>query len=267
MAAVSSCVIPAHIQVDGKARRLGFERAEVGGNLFRHVVYKTPMSNRDAPLHVYIEGDGISWRSRYVISNDPTPRDPLMLQMMALDSSDSLYVGRPCYFGYARDTNCHSDYWTYARYSDEVVSSMERVIASQADGYSSLVLIGHSGGAALALLLAERLRNVTAVVTVAGNLDVAAWTSHHRYTPLYQSIDPALQPPLAAHIRQLHLLGGQDEVIPPRLVGAWLSKQVSAEVWRFDQYTHSCCWVDEWPQVLQWIDSAEIENRQRIRMI
>ena len=39
-------------------------------------------------------------------------------------------------------------------------------------GYSELVLIGYSGGGALAMLLAERIR-VRAVITVAANLDIS----------------------------------------------------------------------------------------------
>lgn len=255
MAVVVSCVVPAHQQVDHTARLSGFERALVDGRSFRHVVYKKNAAGSAAPLHVYIEGDGISWRTRYIISSDPTPRNPLMLRLMALDQNASVYVGRPCYLGQVSDAVCDSDDWTYGRFSADVVDSMAQVIRDQSADYPSIVLIGHSGGGALALLLSERLDKTRAVITVAGNLDVAAWTEHHQYTPLYNSIDPASRPALPAYIRQLHLLGGRDDVIPPSLVSDWLVRQPTAEIWRFDQYTHSCCWDQQWPRVLTWMDS------------
>ena len=92
---------------------------------------------------------------------------------------------RPCYFGLELDDTCDANYWTYARYSEKVVGSMVDVIAEQTRQYSEVVLLGHSGGGAMALLIAEQLPNVTAVVTIAGNIDTEAWTQHHGYTPLY----------------------------------------------------------------------------------
>ena len=38
------------------------------------------------------------------------------------------------------------------------------------------------------MLIAERLENVTAVVTIAANLDTDAWTEHHKYLPMSQSL-------------------------------------------------------------------------------
>src|SRR6185436_12059458 len=117
---------------------------------------------------------------------DPTPRHPLMLQLMTLDSAPSVYVGRPCYFGLANDPPCTPRDWTLDRFSPRIVDSMASVIEQlrAGRGTDAIELYGHSGGAALAVLLAARLGGVQRIVTIAGNLDVEAWTTYHGYTPL-----------------------------------------------------------------------------------
>jgi len=182
-------------------------------------------------LHIYIEGDGAAWRNRFVISENPTSRNVLMLDLMAMDTAGAMYIGRPCYLGMHGNPGCDSALWTYQRFSSSVVESM-------------------------VLLIAARMPKVSAVVTVAGNLDTRAWVKHHRYTPLFGSLNPARQPALSSDIRQLHLLGARDQVIPPKLVQNWIAKQPGASVWRFDSYTHSCCWKKQWRRVLNWVETG-----------
>ncbi len=272
---------PPSLYIDSRAKSFGMYRSIVNGDRFKHVVYfKEPLTKAATPsrlsaiarsnrLHVYIEGDGEAWRSRFVISDDPTSKKVLMLDLMAMDSARSLYVGRPCYLGRSDDPDCNSSLWTYHRFSDAVVDSMvDAITASVAKlnaagknkvnsgAQSEIVLFGHSGGAALAVLIAARLPQVTTVVTVAGNLDTRAWVKHHRYTPLFGSLNPAKQPPLSADIRQLHLLGARDTVIPPKLVKSWIDSQPGASVWQFDTYTHNCCWKQQWFRVLNWVETG-----------
>jgi len=140
-------------------------------------------SQRSEPLvlNVYLEGDGTPWRYRTIVMPDPTPRRPLMLELMSADPSWSLYLGRPCYNGTSRDAGCDNRLWTSARYSPQVVDSMAsaiRVISERHD-VDEIRLFGHSGGGALAVLLTEQLSNVKLIVTIAGNLDIDAWTDHH----------------------------------------------------------------------------------------
>lgn len=250
---LSACASTVHLAVDQQALDFGLQRLVVEGQPFRHVVYRPHRVTPGRTLHVYIEGDGVPWRQRTVIASDPTAFNNLMLRLMDRDPGPAIYVGRPCYFGLARDADCNPDVWTFSRYSRQVVDSMAAAIARQADGFDQLVLLGHSGGGALAMMLAEQLRRVSAVVTVAGNLNVDGWTSHHSYTPLHGSLDPSNRPPLPARIRQLHLLGERDRKIPPTIVESTLRRQSGATVWRFERYTHGCCWSDIWPDVLRWL--------------
>jgi pimeloyl-ACP methyl ester carboxylesterase len=81
-------------------------------------------------------------------------------------------------------------------------------------------LVGHSGGGAVAMLVAsknDRLFSVNSVRTLAGNLDHSEVMRNHRVTPLRKSENPANFAMQAAHIPQIHYYGGNDTVIIPRI--------------------------------------------------
>lgn len=170
---------------------------------------------------------------------------------MQLDPAPSIYVGRPCHFGLARSRNCTPRVWTHARYGAEVVASMEAALRATlgARAERPLVLIGFSGGGVLAHLLASRFATTTAVVTIASNLDVAAWAAWHDYTPLDGSLNPVDAPPLAPHIVQIHLVGENDRNVPPQLATNALERlqQTPTILAGAD---HTCCWARVWPSVL-----------------
>ena len=252
-----SCSTPAYQQVDRQAALLGFERSTEEGNKFRHVVYAPARKSSGNRVHVYIDGDGVNWQWERFVRADPTPGNALMLELMGLDRGNTLFVGRPCYFGLELDDSCGADYWTYARYSEKVVSSMVDVITRRTSEFSEVVLLGHSGGGAIALLIAEQLPNVSAVVTIAGNIDTEAWTAHHGYTPLYGSLNPARRAPLPASIRQLHLVGSRDTNIPPALTRQWIENQPAASLRVIPDNSHMCCWDKNWAAVLRWIALQE----------
>jgi len=214
-------------------------------------------------LHIYLEGDGTPWKHRTIVMPDPTPRNPLMLRLMALDSQPAAYLGRPCYNGTAQDEGCESSMWTSARYSDIVIDSMASGIRALAKRFDAdeLWLFGHSGGGALALLLAEQLPAVTRLITVAGNLDTEAWIRHHRYTPLFSSRNPARQPLLRNSVWQWHLLGGRDHIIPPQLVRRFIVQQPQASAFMLKSFSHGCCWESIWPAVL---DALQADDPKRV---
>jgi pimeloyl-ACP methyl ester carboxylesterase len=245
---MEACVAPS-VRIDRLASDLGLAREVRRGIGFDHVVYRNPRRGRI--LHVYLEGDGSPWETPTRVARDPTSRNPLMLRLMAQDDTAAAYIGRPCYGGLFAATGCDPAWWTDRRYSSAVVESMGAIIRSLADdgNYRGTVLIGHSGGGTLAMLLAERLEP-RVVVTLAGNLDVATWCARHGYSPLTGSMDPARRPPLPASVKQLHVVGSEDQVIPPTTVEAVAARQPNARVLVLAGVDHRHGWEQVWPSIL-----------------
>lgn len=230
----------------------GMERRLVHGAGFDHLAYSRGLAQGPGRVHVYLEGDGLPWRTRNRIATDPTPRVPLALRLMARDPTPSLYLGRPCYHGLAQSRGCSPWLWTQGRYSESVVSSMTAALQSALGevGSARITLIGYSGGGVLAMLIAPRLEKVEGVVTIAANLDIDAWTDHHNYSRLRGSINPAAEPPLPERIRQIHLAGGRDLQVPARLSIQTAARQPNIRWVLVPGFDHGCCWEQALPEIL-----------------
>lgn len=177
--------------------------------------------------HVYIEGDGHAVTLTGAPARDPTPLGSVLLPALGADREPALFLGRPCYFDTA-DTRCDARHWTLLRYSDDVVQSLGAALQNQIPPGDQVILIGHSGGGTLATLLAARLPQTCAVITLAGNLAVGRWLAANDFTPLPDSLDPAMQPPLPARISQWHLAGADDTVILPAWIEEFARQQPNA---------------------------------------
>jgi pimeloyl-ACP methyl ester carboxylesterase len=233
----------------------GLRAQEIEGAGFRHVVLSRGAHTPGTTLHVYLDGDGVPWLGGYPTA-DPTPRDPLVLDLMTLDPGPAVYLGRPCYHGLG-EPSCSSELWTSARYSAAVVDSMAAAARSvlSARGAERVVWLGYSGGGALAVLLAARLPETAGVVTVAANLDVEAWAEQQGWSPLTGSLNPARQPPLPRHVYQRHYAGGRDRTVPPETVPS------TSDLVVVEDYDHRCCWALIWPAVLADLERGLRERR------
>ena len=149
-----------------------------------------------------------------------------------------------------------------ARYSDEVVSSMTdavRTAALQAKA-PSVALVGYSGGGVLAVLIAERLDNVSAVITIGANLDTDAWTKHHGYLPLTGSLNPASS--TAQHRwPEIHLYGARDTTVPAATTEAYFKRYPGAQRQIVDANDHVCCWIEQWPQLWRQFQITAVSSR------
>ena len=246
-ASVCACSSPTQ-RANSLADHVGLRRSIVEANGFHHVLYENARPARDGILHAYLDGDGTPYSDVMSPAADPTPRNPLMLRLMALDPADSIYVGRPCYFELRRDAACNPTLWTTARYGPQVLGSMQAVLheAMVAHHATRVEIFGLSGGGVLAVLLAQRDAGVVRVVTLGANLDIDAWCDLHHYTRLAGSINPVGQPPLRAGIDVLHLVGEFDTNTPPSLVQA-AARQRGEPVRVVERFDHGCCWETLWP--------------------
>ncbi|MEY4719905.1 MAG: hypothetical protein RL563_2523 [Pseudomonadota bacterium] len=237
----------------------GFQSLALQGNGFVMQAYQKAPAHPFARLHVYLEGDGRPWERGRMPSEDPTTRASVMLPLMALDPSPALYLARPCYNGHAHDVGCHQGLWTQARYGREVVEAMTQALQTYAERHQiqAWVLIGHSGGGSLALLLANRLAQTRAVVTLAANYDIDAWADHHHYLRLEASLNPAKQTDLG--LEEWHLLARQDNIVPPALFEQALRQRRHSHV-HITEGDHQQGWLTIWPWLLAQLSG--IEQRQ-----
>ena len=177
---------------------------------------------------------------------------------MALDTQAAVYLGRPCYHRSAetKPANCNSDLWTGARYSEAVVASMAHGVTRLVDqaGADEVTLIGYSGGGVLALLVAQRVAAISTVVTLGANLDILAWTQHHRLLPLNRSINPSDIVRWRSELRQIHYIGGRDKRVPPETRRAFVEAVTQATFITLHELDHSCCWQARWPEILASVE-------------
>lgn len=242
---------------DRLAFDVGWHRIQLDTQAFDMTGYVPELPESIDTLTVYVEGDGLAWFSRTQPSPDPTPRVPVGLQLaIRHEGGGAVYLARPCqYTQSANARNCHSRYWTTHRFSPEVIDATNESIALLKERYRAkhLILVGYSGGGAVAALVAARRQDVVHLITVAGNLDPKKWTELHRVTPLSGSLNPADFWQALQSIPQTHFLGAQDKNIPYSVFESYAERFPSnrrPDAIILDGQDHHCCWVAEWPNLL-----------------
>lgn len=234
-------------RADALARGAGFAPQPAGR--FVRMYLKAPPGHAEA-LTVYIEGDGARWRAANLPPADPTPENPLSLRLAILDPGPAVaYIGRPCqYLDEDALADCDPALWTRGRYSEPALKMMSDALDAlvHTTGARQLTLIGHSGGGAMAALLAEQRKDVACLASVASPLDIAAWTEAIGVSPLRTSINPFDGAARLLKVPQVHFTGAKDDVVPPETIARFLRAVPQAREVRIEKFDHDCCWVDEW---------------------
>lgn len=240
------------------ASRHGFSMEDVPTGTYTIRTWKGPKTGSHV-LHAYIEGDGFAWVSRNQPSRDPTPNDPLALRLAVQDrAANTVYLGRPCQF-VMQAGGCNVRDWTSHRFSEAMVNAMDVALThvKLESGAKEIVLIGYSGGGAMASLLAARRGDVVHLVTVAGNLDHRAWSAAHQISALSGSLNPPDFAEKLAGVRQTHMIGAKDRVVPEQVYNAYRRVfQTDAEIVlkTIPDADHHCCWEADWPRLLSELD-------------
>ena len=224
---------------------------------FDLMLFHRGLISEQKQLVIYIEGDGQAWRRKHILSDDPTPRDPLALRLAANDPGPAvLYIARPCQFqkGSSRP-ECAPKYWSSHRYSEEVVTSVNFAIdwGVRQTGATTIFLVGYSGGRTVAVLVAARRYVVAGFATIAANLDHRLWTEIHNVSPLVDSLNAADFTNSVENIPQVHFAGAEDKIVPPIIAESYREKFTDVtmvEIRTVNGFDHLCCWKDVWPDIL-----------------
>ena len=214
-------------------------------------------NNPNKTVYIYLEGDGKPWDT-YWPAKDPNTTKSTSLPLMTLSNRDALYLFRPCYGWRSMPTNCNHSLWTSARYSQQVVDLLDAAIDQHRLQFKPkhYILVGHSGGATLALLLAAKRDDVTAVISLAGNLDHKAWTDYFGYLPLSQSLMPVAREYYPSRQKHWYLIAKEDKSVPPKLQTQAIEESPNNIVKFYDNFTHQCCWQSIWPALLNEVEQT-----------
>ena len=214
------------------------------------------MQRNCSNIKIFVEGDGLSWISRTTISPNPTPITPVGLKLMLSDdkSSCKIYLARPCQ--YIDSNMCEEKYWTSHRFNEKIIQSYDEALSNLKKDFpnSKFDLLGYSGGGAVVTLIASKRDDINSITTIAGNLDIDEWTKIQKITPLDGSLNPANFSKNLENIKQHHLLGTEDNVVPKEVFFSYLDKfeNKSNISYSFYEATHGCCWEDVYKRKLEY---------------
>ncbi len=212
-------------------------------------------SKKSSVVRVYIEGDGRAWVRKNRMSTNPTPKNRLVHALMLKDKKvDIAYLGRPCHFH--QNSLCRPRVWTFDRYNEDTLNTMNNALSviKEKQNYQTIELVGFSGGATIALLLAGRRDDISSVRTIAGNLDPVFTNSLHKVTPMPSALNPADHIDTLKSIPQYHFVGADDPVVKPAIVKHYLSLFTDTHCIQskiLPGVTHHDGWVDHWEQLLK----------------
>lgn len=221
------------------------------------------MHERYQPATIYIEGDGPFEDPKYaaqvgVALNSPTPRNPVGLNLAAMDRSKNLgWLGRPCqYLPPERKSMCNAEYYGQkGRYAPEVLESYQAALDEMKKRYrlTEFTLVGYGGGAAIAAALAGTRSDVSCLKTVAGVLDTRAYSVAQSVPLAWNSINPVTFAEQLKRVPQVHYVGGYDTHVPASVYQSY--RQIVDDGTDYDTIFvndagHDYAWVEQWPGLL-----------------
>jgi pimeloyl-ACP methyl ester carboxylesterase len=226
-----------------------------------------------ASANIYIEGDGevIGFAGKQ--TNDPTPKNPVALNLASRDLSENLfYIARPCQFRESPDEKaCPSKFWGARRFSPEVITAYNQVLDDIKKRYdiTEFNIIGYDGGANIAAALASQRKDIVTLRTVAGNLapDVTNFEAK-KSLPLDSDFvsAKALAQQLAG-LGQHHFVGAGDTVTPPSVYHSYAQALGASECVHYTlvpDADHTNGWVDKWPELLQHTITCPVSSSASI---
>lgn len=242
------------------AQRAGWQLSTINTSYFSLATFLPKNIAENKTLTIYIEGDGFAYQTTTTISSNPTPISPVALQLALKHPAHlgaAAYLARPCqYVSGMQWKTCSQSDWTSHRYSANVIKATNQAIdeLKQRFAASDLILVGYSGGGAVATLIAAQRHDVIRLVTVAGNLDIKFWAKQNRFKPLAGSLNPAEQWSKLVMLPQTHFAGENDTAVRPDVAYSY-AKHFPADaqptIRVIPEFDHGCCWARDWPRLFK----------------
>ncbi len=216
------------------------------------------ISATDQPINLYIEGDGLAWLSKRTPSLNPTPTNPVALRLAKEDPNPNVvYLARPCqYITWEDNPSCHIESWTSERFSVDIIHTMNMAMDSIAKQYEGATfnLIGFSGGANIAGIIAAERSDVLSLRTVSGNIDNNFFTAFHKVSAMPLSLNMADNAGGSlSTMPQYHFIAENDKYVPAVIFENYAKKLTSSSCLQSEIVkgtTHSEGWAERWVSLL-----------------
>ena len=217
---------------------------------------------------LYIGGKPLSHTPVKGAVYNPTPRDPVGLRLAAADKTGGniAYIAPPCtYLTLEAMDKCDKTIFADHRYSEKVLQGYDHILARYRNRYdiSGFHLVGYSGGATTAALLADRHPDVVSLRTVAGELDLDIVAENLGLDPLYASRNPAEASLALGGLPQHHFLGDEDTIVTADVLSSYVQSIGPSPCVRttmVNNATHHKGWVSKWPSLLKAPVDCRAEN-------
>ncbi len=213
---------------------------------------------RGGVANIYIEGDGSEFTSPQEWEDNPTPKNPVALHLASKDRANNvIYIARPCqYTATLSNKPCPNSDWKGSRFSPEIIESFNIALDEIQNRYNikAFHLIGYSGGAAVATLLAAERKDILSIRTIAGNLDHEAQSDILGSEKLDNSLNPIESAAKLTRTPQYHFIGGQDKITPPAVLHSYLQSMPPTncvQTMLVQEASHDKGWVNKWSELLE----------------
>ena len=220
------------------------------------------MHEHREPANIYIGGEG----DIHGLGFNRAPENPVALHLATKDDADNLaYIARPCQYIDVKD--CTQKYWGGNEYSDDVINAYSLALNDMVARYDieGFNLIGYSGGAAIAALLADKRSDILSIRSVAGILDTDTYSVIHEKAAFEGSVNPILAAANIKDIPQFHFIGGKDTQVPPAVLHGYIQATPPSNCIHslmVQEATHNKGWVDKWPELLKLPLSCYMRSEQ-----